>query len=186
MREATAAVALTVMSCVPSVGGDQSAPSTSRLGWIAALFERPSWDAAVARVDSPKRAAKLARLYVRFEEETEDEWTDGKSVWERGFGDCEDFAAVVVQLCREAGIDADASIQVFTVNGVEGHAVALGQWRGRMWISSNGWFEFVDSMDDARLAVRDEMDWYGQEIASVPLEMVNRSSLPVASASAAP
>lgn len=137
---------------------------------ISHIFESPSWEEAVAAVDSPHKAAKLVRLHVKFREDEGDEWSDGRTTWDRGYGDCEDLAAAVVQLCADAGLDVGARIQVFSDSIRGNHAVAVGTWHGRMWIVSNGWFEYVDSMDDAVLHVSCEMQWNVTAVKVTPLD----------------
>jgi hypothetical protein len=143
---------------------------------VAGAFDAPTWEQAVAAVDSPRKAARLARLYVEFRDDDGDEWADGKTTWQRGFGDCEDLAAVVVQLCEEAGLETDADIQVFATPIDGGHAVAMGRWRGRMWVSSNGWFQYAESVEHAVLQIAEEMQWHKAAISVTPLDRIRRAA----------
>lgn len=174
-RKQTTAVALAIalqfLAAFPA-GAESGAWSPWR--FVSRLFEAPSWKEAVAAVDSPRKAAKLVRLYVRFTEEEGDEWADGKTTWDRGYGDCEDLAAAVVRLCADAGLDAGAKINVFSDSIRGNHAVAVGKWRGRMWIASNGWFEYVDSMADAVLRVSAEMRWNAAAVKVTPLDQFTK------------
>jgi len=178
---AVVAMAMAALFSVPAFAEEHQAPAQKKVGLLERLLALPSWEKAVASVDSPKRAAKLVRQNIRFREDLGDEWADGRTTWNRGFGDCEDFAAAVTELCKDAGVAADASIQVFSVEGFERHAVAVGTWKGRIWISSNGWFEYADSMDHAKELVANEMNW--NEVASVtitPLRKAGRGERVVA------
>lgn len=52
----------------------------------------------------------------------------------------------------------------------EGHAVAVGRWQGRLWVSSNGGYEEADSIDAVRDIVSREQHWESSEVWSVVLK----------------
>jgi hypothetical protein len=132
-------------------------------GWWKRTFGTLNWEEVVSAVSSPSEVARRVRHHVDFRDDVGDQWAEGKETWDRGYGDCEDMAAAVVAMCKRIGIDA--TVMVFCPTSRRAaHAVAVGKWNGKMWISSNGWYETVKSMDDAKREIAKEMGWRGLEI----------------------
>lgn len=169
------AATVALLVCATASVADQAAPVKVKSNWFNCLFECTSWEKAVSTVDSPERAAKLVRQNVRFEQRYLGKWSDGETTWNRRTGDCKAFATTVIQLCKDAGLGANATILVFSANAFEGHAVAAGTWNGRLWISSNGWFSYVVSMDHASELVAEEMGWNARATRVIPLDKVGRT-----------
>lgn len=145
--------------------------------WIRRTFGTLTWEEAQTVYKTPQDISAAVRQHVAYREDMGDEWASGKETWDRGFGDCEDFAACVADLCKAAGIVA--TIQVFSPKGsFEGHAVAMGSWNGRLWISSNGWYETVKSMDDAKAVIAKEQGsgWRHREIVTATSEEARSGS----------
>ena len=141
-----------------------ASPSKPQVGWLRSVFGNLSWDEAASVVSSPEEASARVRHQVRYKEDLDEEWASGRATWERGFGDCEDFAACVADLCKQAGLDATVAILIFRPEGsCEAHAVAVGTWKGKLWVSSNGWFFDVSSMKDAQERIAKQIGWRGNK-----------------------
>lgn len=159
---AVALVCVMIMVPVSVLGGEKGEESgrTKKVGWFRRLFGTLTWDEAISLVDSPASASGQVRKHVRYRADQEDTWEDGKTTWQRGYGDCEDMAAAVVDLLKAKGIPAE--IYAFIrMDAWEGHAVAMGRYKGKLWFSTNGWFETVDSLDEAIEEISWIMGWRG-------------------------
>lgn len=152
----TAAVIATLFLLSPivaSAGEDEAS-----MGWFKRTFSKLAWEDLPAVAKTPKDITKRVRAAVEFRSERGDNWASGEETWNRGWGDCEDFAACVVELCRS--INVEARVRVFLNRGTrDGHAVAVGMYEGKLWISSNGWYTTVRDMTEAKAVVADEMGW---------------------------
>lgn len=152
-----------------------------KVGWFRRTFCALTWNEIQTVVKTPREICSAVRHHVRCKEDLGDEWATGKETWERKTGDCEDYAACVVDLCKAAGIEAN--IQIFYPKGSwEAHAVAVGSLNGQLWISSNGWYETVKSVDDAKRIIAREVGWRHREILIASQEEVKNGSLALSSA----
>ena len=105
-----------------------------QVGWWKRTFGTLSWEDVQSVALTPEAIAESVYCHVKYRAESVDVWDDGRKTWERGFGDCEDIAACIVDLCRRKGIDA--WIQVFRSAGsLQGRAVAMGRIDGKFWIA---------------------------------------------------
>lgn len=147
-------------------------------GWVRRTFGTLTWQEVQTVCKTSQDVCAAVRHHVIYKEDMGDEWTSGEETWDRGFGDCEDFAACVADLCKAIGIEA--TLQVFSPEGsFEGHVVAMGSWNGRLWISSNGWYETVKSTDDAKTVIAKEQGsgWRHREILSATPEEARSGAL---------
>jgi hypothetical protein len=161
-------IALALVPCVVCAGEPAQAPSTS-VGWFRRNFGTLTWQEIRSVVASPKDASAQVRRHVRYQEDLGDVWSGGRETWERAYGDCEDLAAAVVDLVRGLGLEAE--IYVFYPAGSwEAHAVAVGRYEGKTWISSNGWHETVDSMEEAKRIIAKEQGWRSKTIEVTKLD----------------
>lgn len=136
---------------------------------------KPSWDDASRQVSSPKDACKAVKSRVKYSQDMqrEDEWRSGKDTWDRGKGDCEDYAAAVNDLCKEKGFKAEVYVlQPGTTD--KAHAVTMGEMDGTLWVSSNGSYEEVKSLHDAKEKIARDLGWWAPD---VDVHRVDRSSL---------
>ncbi len=104
-----------------------------------------------------------ARVAYRKDRRQEDEWRSGEETLASGWGDCEDFAAAVRDRCREQGMPS----AIYVVRAADlrrSHAVTIGVWGGRMWMSSNGDYREVSSLDHARNLVAADYGWQGHSV----------------------
>lgn len=156
-------------------------------GFFRRTFGHLTWEEAQSLVKKPEDAASMVRSHVRFKLDLGDQWESAEATWRKGSGDCEDMAQCVVDLCRQAGLEA--SVMVFGAKGLfVGHAVAMGKYPdGKVWIASNGWFYRVKSVDAAKEIVAGELRWGRREVTLRPLSQVysasNKSDEPAANRS---
>lgn len=147
-------------------GLDSNSIGEEKPGWFRRVFQHLDWEEIRMVVYDPDSASAAVRQNVRYQEDLGDTWSSGAETWARGSGDCEDMALTVVELVRHLG--GEAEIVIFhPMNSAAGHAVAVGTWNGRQWISSNGFFYQVRSMEHAAELVAREMRWHNRTIAMV-------------------
>lgn len=140
-------------------------------GWFRRNFGELRWGEIKTVAKTPRAICNAVRRRVRYTEDLGDNWATGKEAWEKKQGDCEDFAVCVFDLCRTNGIEVE--IQVFAPKGSwEAHAVVVGSWNGKLWISSNGWYVTINSMDEAKAVIAKEQGWRHKEILVASLEDV--------------
>ncbi len=124
-----------------------------------------AWQATAIAAGTPSEICRVVRAHVRYVADVNDTWQSGRETWERGAGDCEDFAATVRDICQARGLDA--RLYVFhSETGNAAHAVTIGNWHGTLWMSSNGSYEVVSSVADAREHVMREMNWDYERVAA--------------------
>lgn len=138
----------------------------SELNWFERVFKTLTWKEVVQTVDNPKEICSVVRHHVRYQRDNGDEWATGKETWEREYGDCEDIAAAVAELCEKKNISAKI-FMLYPEGEDEGHVVVIGQWRGRLWLSSNGWFEYARSESDIVSKVTREMRWKQKNVVAM-------------------
>ena len=131
---------------------DRSFPSTLSLQEVA-------W-----KVSSPAEISSVVQRKVQYASDMlkEDEWRSGGETWNRGEGDCEDFAAVVKDVCLDKGFDAKILV-VGSKTARKTHAVTTGTWNGRIWVSSNGSYTEYASMYEAKQDLARELGWAGSD-----------------------
>jgi hypothetical protein len=142
------------------------------MSWYHSAFRPLSWEEVHQAAESPRAICWQVRRHLVYREEMGEQWFSGRTVWERGYGDCDDFASCVADLCEDKGYPCWITA-VFPVGSRDhGHCVTMGLWRGKLWISSNGAYDEVASLDDAlkRLAVI--LGRRGQKLEFVPLSLM--------------
>ena len=150
-----------------------------KVGWFNRTFCALTWEQVQTVNKTPKSVCAAVRHQVRYAEDIGDNWTTGKETWDKKKGDCEDYAACVVDLCQAAGIEA--SIHIYCPKGSwEAHAVVIGSWNGQLWISSNGWYENIESMDEAKKVVAKAAGWRHREILTASPEEAKRGYIDLA------
>jgi predicted transglutaminase-like cysteine proteinase len=98
------------------------------------------------------------RVTYRSDVQATDEWRSGEETLASGWGDCEDMAAAVKSVCHTRGITSN--IYIVRARALRaGHAITIGGSEGRMWMSSNGSYRDIRSIDDARQIIAREFGW---------------------------
>lgn len=121
--------------------------------WFHRWFIRPEWEDAIEECKTPEDVCSLVRRWVSYRIDT---IVPGSAsvILHRGWGDCDDYALVIRDLCRAIGCDAWARVYYSTMPVHFGHAVAFGKLAsGKMWMSSNGDYREVESEEDIRKVV---------------------------------
>ena len=132
-------------------------------GWTRRVFGTLTWEEVPTVCKTPQEICSAVRHHVTYKEDLEERWASGMETWNNKSGDCKDFATCVIDLCKAVGIEAQ--MKIFCPKGSwVGHAVVIGQCNGRLWISSNGWYEEVESLDAAKAAIARELGWRQKEI----------------------
>ena len=121
--------------------------------WFKRMFCKPEWEQILVECDTPKEICKMINKHIGYREEQRDSWSAAHDTWERGKGDCEDFAICVQELCQESGFDANIHLYYSMKNFTQGHAVVVGVNNGQLWLSSNGSYTELDSMDEANAII---------------------------------
>lgn len=124
-----------------------------------------TWDVVTYTAREPDNICSAVRQRVKYAQDLapEDEWKEARDTWNTGRGDCEDFAVVVRTLCEEQAIKAD--VYCFYPSGGTGHAVTIGEWQGQLWMSSNGSFETVHSIEDAKQRIAARHGWRANAVS---------------------
>ncbi len=115
--------------------------------------------------NSARDVCNAVRNRIRYTSDTGDTWQTAGQSWNRRKGDCEDFAIAVRDLCRAKGISADVHV-FYSKTSSAGHAVAIGRSADGLWMSSNGSFERVTSIADARNTIVRRHGWTGESVAA--------------------
>ena len=131
---------------------------SSDVGFFKRVFGKLSWEQVCSEVKNPRNASLLVRRNVKYREDLDDIWETGKNTWERGFGDCEDMAQSVLELCHTNNIKASIMIMV-PDTGFEAHAIVIGTTESGHWYSSNGWYGETKSIEEAVKEISKQIGW---------------------------
>ena len=158
----------TVMACGIAFLGMISvcAGEDEKPGLLKRLFCSLSWKETVSVVQSPRDASCAVTQHIKYKPDINDELTKPEEAWERGYGDCEDIAHAIVELCHMNGFDAWVEV-FYSPYSFNAHAVAMGTINGQLWIA-NGRFLEVEHMNEAREAVASAMRWKKDGVSSKP------------------
>ncbi len=132
---------------------------------VSVLADDHSWEDIVQHFSSPEEMSQAVhdRLTYLPDMIPEDEWRSGRDTWAAGAGDCEDYAAAVKDLSEAIGFNADIYVVESRVGNVA-HAVAIGVIDGAMWMSSNGQYQDVQSLSNAKEMVIRDLGWSWDDI----------------------
>ncbi len=162
-------LALVVLAALLPSSAQGGPDDRSSKSWFARHFSRPTIEEAFSQCAAPKDICRVMEQNVSARSEEVDHWYSLDETWSRGRGDCEDFAIGIERLCSERGLDAHIVLFYPLTRLGDGHAVAVGSWKGRMWVSSMGSYEEVDSLDDVRKSVARELGCRADQLICKPL-----------------
>jgi hypothetical protein len=148
-----------------------SLADASSVGWFASNFSNLSWDSAVKASSSPSDISWQVRRHVTYRITPTLLWGNGRVTWERGYGDCKAFAYCVADLCEAKGIVCWVSF-VRPIGENLGHAVAMGVWQGKLWMSSNGIYGEFKSLDEALKALSNIKEFKHKSLEFIPLSLM--------------
>ncbi|MEI6808550.1 MAG: hypothetical protein WCN95_07490 [bacterium] len=127
---------------------------------------RDSWNEVVVMTrPAPADVCRQIKDRVAYASDVraEDEWRSGQDTYARGSGDCEDIAASVKDLCAEKGIKTEMYI-IESKADRKSHVVVIGIDGADMWMSSNGSFQRIASLNDARERISREFGWWYDQV----------------------
>jgi hypothetical protein len=140
--------------------------TVSKLNWFQRTFKTLTWNEVSQNVETPKEICSTVRHHVKYRADNGDSWASGKEAWDRAYGDCEDIAAAVSELCAKKKIETE-TFMLYPENESDGHVVVVGKWKGKIWFSSNGWFEYAKSGLDVKRKIAHEMRWKKKNIIAM-------------------
>ncbi|MEI6169140.1 MAG: hypothetical protein WCS52_18315 [bacterium] len=143
----------------------------SSVGWFARTFGNLSWESAVIATTSPSDISWQVRRHVTYRATPVLTWEDGRETWDRGYGDCKAFAYCVADLCEAKGIVCWVSV-VRPIGEHYGHAVTMGVWEGKIWMSSNGLYGEFKSLDETLKALSTIKGFNHKSLEFIPLSLM--------------
>ena len=149
---------------IMSVGVDNGAMA-QKVTWAKRILGELTWPEVQAAATSPREVCFYVRHRIRPVEDLGNGWPTGKEAWDRGHGACRSFAACIADLCKAKGMDAEIHL-IYPKGEWEGHAVVMGHWKGKVWFSSNGWYQEATSMTEAERAVVKNMGWQRRAVVT--------------------
>jgi hypothetical protein len=152
-----------------NIGSGQAGASS--VGWFGRTFGNLSWDSAVAATTSPASISWQVRRHVTYQLTESEPFENGRETWDRGYGDCKAFAVCVADLCEVKDIVCWVSV-VRPVGERRGHAVTMGVWQGKLWMSSNGIYGEFKSLDEALKALTNVKGFSGKSLEFIPLSLM--------------
>lgn len=156
MAESQLADAAPVASLTNQPALTLPALAKAKRNFLVRFFCKPDWEQALSECTSPKDVCRMVEKHVSYREEAVDQWTSARETWERGYGDCEDFAICIQTMCRELGFDVSVQLFYTLSPALTGHAIATGaNSDGSLWLSSNGSFEKAASSKEIAARVAD-------------------------------
>ena len=130
---------MVAVAVLPAVAAQDETDSTApRRGWFKRTFAKPSWEQALAECTTPREVCRMVQRHIIHTAEDGDTWSAAPDTWDRGAGDCEDFAILAQDLCRELGFETSLQLYYSISPMTAGHAVVVGTWGDKVWVSSNG------------------------------------------------
>jgi hypothetical protein len=141
------------------------------VGWFDRTFGNLSWDSAVSATTSPASISWQVRRHVTYQLTETESFENGRETWARGYGDCKAFAFCVAELCEAKDIVCWVSV-VRPVGELRGHAVTMGVWQGKLWMSSNGIYGEFKSPDEVLKALTNVKGFSGKSLEFIPLSLM--------------
>jgi len=165
---------ISTLSAVSATAGET--PRGLR-AWFRHNFIRPEWESVPAMCQSPKDVCNLVYRHINPKREAVNHWYTPEETWKRRHGDCEDFAVCVSELCKQIGFESDVVLFYPARPHIEGHAIAVGTWDDKIWMSSMGSFKLYESMDEVKQAVARELGCGVNRMWSVQLDAADVEQL---------
>ena len=169
-----------------------SSSSKPRQSWFHRMFHKPTWAEVLEQCETPRDVCNVVNRFIGYRTEEMDRWASAEETWQRGRGDCEDFAVFIETLCHRLGFSVTVNLYFPSGMRGEGHAVAVGTWNGQMWMSSNGSYREVESVDEVKETVAQmygcsKDDMWGSVMAHADIERrLRTASGPSVAASVGP
>lgn len=150
----------------------QSYADDIKVGFFRRTFLTLNYEEVCVVAKTPEDICARVRCHVKYRSDIYDELTKGKETWQKGYGDCEDFAGLVSEICAINGITTEV-IVLYPKNSFQGHAITVGKTKNGLWFSSNGKYKEAKSMEDVVKKVSNEMRWQNKEVVYNHIESIN-------------
>jgi len=116
------------------------------ISWLKKTFSTLSWEEMLQVTKTPQDICSEVRANVKYRKDLIDIKKDPKQTWEDKYGDCEDFAFCILEICKIKNIEAKIYIFYEKGNQIQiAHAVVIGN----NWMASNGQYRSITSLEDA-------------------------------------
>lgn len=107
---------------------------------------------------------KFVKRHIKYKSEKNDSWTPPEETLKRGYGDCEDFALVVKDLCQKNGYICKIFVAFQKgLDGRTGHVYCLVENVGNpqsYWLTSNGdYYKSIGSILDGQKLMYKKLAW---------------------------
>jgi len=140
--------------------------TTLKLSPFIRIFKTLTWDQIIQKVHTPIEICSAVKHHVKYHKDVIDEWASGEETWNKKYGDCEDIAVTISELCTIKNIQTEIFI-IYPENDLEGHAIVVGRWKSKLWFSSNGWFKYASSGAEIKRKIAHEMRWKQKNIIAM-------------------
>jgi len=140
--------------------------SSAKPGLIKRLFGTLSWNETLSVTETPRDAVSAVIRHIKYRPDIGDQLTPAEEAWDQGFGDCEDIAHAIVEICRAKGFEAWVEV-FYSSESFTAHAVAMGRIDGQLWFADRSLVK-VDDMDEARKEIASAMRWKVKTTSSRP------------------
>jgi hypothetical protein len=150
---------------------DSGRAGASSVGWFVSTFCNLSWESAVRATTSPADISWQVRRHVTYQLTESEPFENGRETWDRGYGDCKAFAFCVAELCEAKDIVCWVSV-VRPTGELSGHAVTMGVWQGKLWMSSNGIYGEFKSLNEALKSLANVKGFSGKSLEFIPLSLM--------------
>lgn len=122
-----------------------------------------------AYAHSPAEVCMIVEKIVRYRsDKRKDEWATPEETLRRGYGDCEDIAILIQELCGRIGAESDV-ILFFASGREEGHAIVAGRWGDKFWMADNGDYKEAATFEMLAANVKQRLTWRDREVWHVRL-----------------
>jgi len=176
-RAGTSLILALIISTLLAVSATAEQTPHGFRAWFRHNFIRPEWESVPAMCQSPKDVCNLVYRHINPKREAVNHWYTPEETWERRHGDCEDFAVCVSELCKQIGFESEVVLFYPARPHIEGHAIAVGIWDDKIWMSSMGSFKLYESMDEVKQAVGRELGCAVNHMWSVQLDAADVEQL---------
>jgi len=149
---------LQILFLIVTLSNISFAEETNKVSWFHKTFQKLTYKEVIKVSDSPKDICFYVRNRVQYKEDLEDYMKEAIVTWNSKAGDCEDFANCVVTMCKSKGFKAEIKT-LFEENNYTGHAIVVGEFNGKRWMSSNGNFQYIDNNQEAQRIIARDMGW---------------------------
>lgn len=158
------AVAVVIFSLLVSSQAVAGVNSSEKPGFFKRLFGTLSWSETLSVTESPRDAVSAVMRRIKYRPDIGDQLTSPEESWKNGYGDCEDIAHAIVELCREKGFEAWVEV-FYSSESFTAHAVAMGRIDGSLWVADRIMLK-VDDMGEARKEIASTMRWKAETTSS--------------------